>query len=60
MSDENVMNKLFDIYKVGICRNEFMLRVRESGFILSGREAGFIYDAFDRAAEEWEPRFGGM
>jgi hypothetical protein len=58
--EENLMGKLFDIYKVGICKNEFMLRFRELGFILSGREVGFIYDAFDRAAEEWEVRFGGM
>jgi hypothetical protein len=60
MSDKSLMNKLFDIYKVGVCKNTFMLRVREAGFVLSGRETGFIWDAFDRAAEEWEPRFGGM
>jgi hypothetical protein len=60
MSDEKITNELFEIYKLGGCKNAFMMKVRDAGYILSNREIGLIWEAFDRAAWEWQPRFGGM
>lgn len=54
----DVINALFSLYisREYSYKDSFHAKVREEGFCLSNREIDLIWQAFDRAAQEWQGR----